>query len=148
MKRTRSHIVALAAVAAEPQKGSIMNTPSLTRRLLIALGAFVLTACGSNTTAPDGAAAGQIAFTSDRDGSSQIYLMSADGSGVTRLTNSPAFKERLVWSPDGSKIAFFNFTGTGPDAEIYTINADGSGLRNLTNNPASDDAPAWRPRGP
>src|SRR5437879_2373664 len=49
------------------------------------------------------AADGQIAFISDRDGSSQIYLMNADGSGVTRLTNSPAYKLTLVWSPDRSE---------------------------------------------
>src|SRR5438034_4174180 len=72
------------------------------------------------------AAAGQIAFISDRDGARDIYVMNADGSGVTRLTNSPAFKQSLVWSPDGAKISLFT-------AEIYTINADGSGLRNLTN---------------
>ena len=91
------------------------------------------------------AADGQIAFISDRDGSSQIYLMNADGSGVTRLTNSPAYKLTLVWSPDGSKIAFFNWFDTA--AEIYTINADGSGLRNLTNNPAADFDPVWSPDG-
>ena len=36
---------------------------------------------------PDGA---RIAFTSNRDGNSEIYVMNRDGSGVRRLTNHPA----------------------------------------------------------
>ena len=34
-------------------------------------------------------ARGQIAFTSDRDGNDEIYVMNADGYGQTRLTNNP-----------------------------------------------------------
>jgi len=68
-----------------------MNTPSVPRRLLIGLSLFLLAACGSDTTAPAGAAAGQIAFLSNHDGNtvgnSGIYLMNADGTGVTRLSN-------------------------------------------------------------
>ncbi|SVE42959.1 uncharacterized protein METZ01_LOCUS495813, partial [marine metagenome] len=35
---------------------------------------------------PDGA---KIAFTSTRDGNSEIYVMNADGTGVVNLTNQP-----------------------------------------------------------
>src|SRR5437667_9428506 len=37
-----------------------------------------------------GGASGQIAFVSDRDGDDEIYVMNADGSSPTRLTNNPA----------------------------------------------------------
>src|ERR1041384_8190465 len=33
---------------------------------------------------------GKIAFTSDRDGNREIYVMNADGTNQTRLTNNPA----------------------------------------------------------
>jgi TolB protein len=33
---------------------------------------------------------GKIAFSSDRDGNSEIYVMDADGSNPTNLTNDPA----------------------------------------------------------
>jgi hypothetical protein len=37
---------------------------------------------------PDGS---MLAFHSERDGNAKIYVMNADGSGQTRLTNNPAF---------------------------------------------------------
>ena len=52
------------------------------------------------------AAAGQIAFISDRDGNREIYVMNADGTGLVNLTNNPADDEGPVWSPDGSEILF------------------------------------------
>jgi Tol biopolymer transport system component len=40
-----------------------------------------------------------IAFVSDRDGSNEIYVMSADGSGQTRLTDRPDWDDFfLKWS--------------------------------------------------
>ena len=33
---------------------------------------------------------GRIAFSSDRDANYEIYVMNADGSGQTNLTNNPA----------------------------------------------------------
>ena len=42
---------------------------------------------------------GRIAFHSDRDGSLEIYVMNADGSTVSRLTNNPAVDVFPAWSP-------------------------------------------------
>ena len=41
----------------------------------------------------------QIAFMSDRDGNGEIYVMNADGSGQTNLTNNPAYDDEPAWSP-------------------------------------------------
>ena len=49
---------------------------------------------------------GKIAFVSDRDGNDEIYVMTATGSGVTRLTNNAAVDISPRWSPDGKKIVF------------------------------------------
>src|SRR5216117_1720966 len=67
-------------------------------------------------------AAGQIAFTSNRDGQNEIYVMNADGSGATRLTNNPAADGGPIWSPDGTKIAFIS--DRDGNVEIYVMNAD------------------------
>jgi Tol biopolymer transport system component len=39
----------------------------------------------------------KIAFVTDRDGNSEVYVMNADGSGQTILTNNPAFDGRPSW---------------------------------------------------
>ena len=48
----------------------------------------------------------RIAFTSNRDGNEEIYVMNADGSGVTRLTNNSANDGGADWSPDGTRVVF------------------------------------------
>lgn len=45
---------------------------------------------------PDGS---RIAFTSERDGNEEIYLMNADGSDPISLTNNPASDSWADWSP-------------------------------------------------
>jgi hypothetical protein len=91
---------------------------------------------------PDGS---RIAFTSERDGNDEIYVMDADGSNQQRLTNDPAEDWWSSWSPDGSRIAFVS-NRDGND-EIYVIDANGSNQQRLTDNPAEDRSPSWSPDG-
>lgn len=88
---------------------------------------------------------GQIAFTSDRAGNYEIYVMNEDGSEQTRLTDNPANDRCPALSPDGKKIAF-NPHRDG-NWEIYVMNANGSELINLTNHPEEDAYPDWSPDG-
>ena len=88
---------------------------------------------------------GKIAFASERDGNREIYVMNADGSNQTRLTNHLAVDDEPKWSPDGSKIAFHS-RRDGND-EVYVMNADGSSQTNLTNNLDLDLDPSWSPDG-
>ena len=53
--------------------------------------------------------ASQIAFVSDRDGNTEVYVMNADGTGLVNVSQSngpdgPPIGP--VWSPDGSRVAF------------------------------------------
>ena len=61
------------------------------------------------------------------------------------LTNSPEGDYRPVWSPDGSKIAFYSWRDG--NREIYTMNANGSNQTNVTRHPADDWYPTWSPDG-
>lgn len=94
---------------------------------------------------PDGK---KIAFESNRDthdGNYEIYVMNADGSNQTRLTNNKAFDMQPTWSPDGKKIIFvlLHYAG-GPD-QIYLMNADGSNQTNLSNNQSINSFPVLSP---
>jgi len=86
-----------------------------------------------------------IAFHSNRDGNFDIYVMLADGSGHTNLTNHLAQDAEPAFSPSGSHIAFTS--NRDGNREIYVMDVDGSKLKNLTNNPAEDRYPAWSPDG-
>ena len=91
---------------------------------------------------PDGR---RIAFHSTRDGPFEVYVMNADGSGVSRLTHNDAFDDLPAWSPDGRRIAFSS--NRDGNTEIYVMNADGSAVTRLTDNDAFDGPPAWSPDG-
>ena len=116
-----------------------------TSAFVLALAILLLTlACGQQP---------RIAFHSDRDGNWDIYVMNADGSDPTRLTDNPAGDTWPSWSPDGRRIAFHS-SRDDPDPnddedvwDIYVMNADGSDLTRLTDNSAWDSYPRWSPDG-
>jgi Tol biopolymer transport system component len=95
------------------------------------------------TWSPDGK---RIAFTSNRGGNLEIYVMNADGSAPTRLTNNATSDRAPKWSPDGRGIAFE--TDRDGNWEIYVMSAtDGSGPINLTNCLDEDANATWSPDG-
>ena len=96
----------------------------------------------SHGFSPDGT---RIAFTSDRDGDYEIYLMNTDGTGTIQLTDNDHQEWTASWSPDGTRIAFTS--DRDGDYEIYLTNTDGTGTIQLTNNDSLDWAPQWSPDG-
>jgi TolB protein len=89
---------------------------------------------------PDGK---QIAFSSDRTGVRQAYVMAADGSGLRQVTYSPTGATVPSWSPDGGTIVYQSPVGELGHNDLFLIRVDGSGDRRLTNNAADDEHPAW-----
>jgi Tol biopolymer transport system component/uncharacterized RDD family membrane protein YckC len=76
----------------------------------------------------------------------EIFVMNADGSGKTNLTNNPAPDRGPAWSPDGRKIAFDRELDEVDD--IVVMNADGSDQTNLTKtSDAAEQSPTWSPDG-
>lgn len=68
-----------------------------------------------------------------------IYVMNANGSGKRNLTKSPTVDEAFpVLPPDGSKIAFVQWTYSGEEgerAQLYIMDADGSNKKSLSSEP-------------
>lgn len=91
----------------------------------------------------------RIVFLSGRDGNGEIYVMNADGSVQTRLTNHAASDAAPVWSPDRRMIAFRSDRGGTPGHwQIYAMNADGTNVRQVTFGAGYYNAdPAWSPDG-
>jgi len=84
----------------------------------------------SVTDRPASAGDERILYVVFAGGSSDIFVMNADGSGVTRLTTNPAYDNYPAWSPDGTRIVFQS-QRDGND-QIYVMGADGSGATRLT----------------
>ncbi len=61
----------------------------------------------------------QIAFTSNTDGNSEIYIMNSDGTGLLRVTRNPAEDTAPQFSKDGTKIIFSS--NRGGKYAIYEI---------------------------
>ena len=128
----------------------VINADGTGRNLI-----FESPTAASPAWSPDGT---RIAFSSGHEGDSEIYVMNADGSDVTRLTFDPRGDGDPSWSPDGGRLVFSSFCRSGsgacyhgePYAELTVINADGSGLVRITNHPMIDIfdvEPAWSPDG-
>ena len=87
---------------------------------------------------PDGK---KVVFTSYRGGNADIYLMNANGGGVTQVTNSSGEDEAASWSPNGQQLIFAS--NRDGNYEIYLMNADGSGQARLTEQPSQERWVLW-----
>ncbi len=91
---------------------------------------------------PNGA---KVAFIGTGNG---IYIVNANGTGLSRLPNTPTSVNDLAWSPDGSKIAYTS------GADVFVMGIDGSNQTNLTQlrpkiqlEQALSRFPRWSPDG-
>ena len=75
--------------------------------------------------------------------SREVFVINADGSGLTNLTSNSAKDSLPDWSPDGKKIAFNSDRDC--DYDIYTMDADGSDVVQATNSPRYECCPDWQP---
>ncbi|MFN2589826.1 MAG: hypothetical protein ABR518_03545 [Actinomycetota bacterium] len=124
-------------------------------------GLFVVNVDGSGRTAITGGNAGPAPEWSDRspvwspDGTKiafirapqspegdeyapDVYVMNADGSGVTRITHDGRFEDRPEWSVDGRHLLISDF-----DGRLYSVALDRSDMTLLGE--TGGCCPAWRP---
>ena len=82
----------------------------------------------------------------NRDGDNELYVMNADGTGVTQLTTNEAEGDHAGWSPDGRRIVFSS-ARDGGQLHIFVMDPDGTGVTQLTSGDFTDDDPTWSPDG-
>jgi RNA polymerase sigma factor (sigma-70 family) len=82
----------------------------------------------------------------------EIHVINADGSGAKRLTELGGTNEKVLWSPDGLKLAFQHQERDKEGFAIYVMDADGSHLKKIhdrqVKQPGIANAVdmAWKPR--
>lgn len=91
---------------------------------------------------PDGTL---VAFTSDRSGNFDVWVLAIAGGAPVQLTSHPGFDGDPAWSPDGNRIAFTSDRGGNQD--IWVVSASGGEATALTTNPARDFDATWSPDG-
>ena len=88
-----------------------------------------------------------------KGGEQNIYVINADGTGMTQLTahlssdpNGVQGTFHPCWSPDGTLIVFAHYPGprAGKSA-LYLMGADGSDMHLLADNPLIANAAEWGP---
>ena len=87
----------------------------------------------------------RIAFSSNRSGSFDLYIMDADGRNVRRLTIDSANEGEPWWTPDGTNIVFTSTRGTTTQIAITPV--EGGESRVLTTTAGGNHSPAISPNG-
>ncbi len=79
-----------------------------------------------------------------------IWVMDADGSNKTRLTNNGAANFGPFFHPSGDRVIFSSnmHDPRGRDFDLYLIGTDGTGLERVTTHPDFDGFPMFNPADP
>jgi hypothetical protein len=82
----------------------------------------------------------RIAFSSNREGSYDLYLMDADGGNLRRLTTDPGTEGEPAWTPDGTRLVYSS-TRRGGQPQLYLLRPDGRPPQALTAEPGASHSP-------
>lgn len=88
----------------------------------------------------------KLAFTSNRNGFWNIYLLDLARGDVIQITNTPDYAASPSWSPDGLWMAYETYIGESLDIYLKPVDGNQEPIQ-LTNDAGADFAPAWAPNG-
>ena len=85
----------------------------------------------------------QIAFTSRRTGTSEVYVIDPDGSHLTQITRNNSINLSPAWSPDNTRLFFTSYIQNSPDLYVIDLSTQKmtplvSGGMNITPSPSPD----------
>lgn len=102
------------------------------------------------TSGPDGSPAWSrdgnwIAFSSMRDGRSDLWIVPAGGGEPRRITDDAAVDRYPSWSPDGELLVFSS--DRSGNFDLWVVRVSNGALSQVTHDPGLDSEPAWSPDG-
>ena len=104
----------------------------------------------NNQSRPDVDSTGEWVVFGSASGLGEIWKMRSDGTEMVELLPGDTLDFGPVFSPDGSKIAFYRDANPGMvfDTDLWLMNPDGTGVVRLTNTPdVSEVEPDFSPDG-
>lgn len=131
----------LAYVSFENKKKPVVYVQELATSKRMLLADFK----GSNSApawSPDGQ---KLALALSRDGLTQIYIINADGTNLTRISNSAGIDTEPRFAPDGQALYFTSDRSGGP--QIYKISINGGEAKRITFNGTYNISPRVSPDG-
>ena len=99
-----------------------------------------ITIGGLPSVSPDGK---RIAFVSDRNGTPDLFVISANGRSEVRLTNTSEYESPAGWTADGKLVLFSVFANN--TSRLFAVRPDGKSQREIASVPGR--APMLSPDG-
>ncbi len=114
--------------------------------LLLAVVGAAAIICGGGAAAPFAMQAREalLAFSSDRNGHPDLFVLASAGGVPRALTSGQASDRSPVFAPNGQTLLFVSDRIAGNN-DIWRVRIDGSGLKQLTESRDDDGAPDWSP---
>jgi len=94
------------------------------------------------TLSPDGE---QIVAAIERDGTTNLYLLTRDGAEIRQLTDTSGINVSPAISPDGATLAFTSDRSGTP--QIYVMSLSGGAPKRITYSGDYNTTPAFSPKG-
>ncbi len=91
------------------------------------------------------AGGGSLVFAQNKDGNTDLFVLSVGQDRPFRLTNDPAVDRNPVWSPDGRFVAFTS--NRDGNWELYILDVTSGDLQRVTDNLDFDGGASWSPDG-
>jgi TolB protein len=86
----------------------------------------------------------RVAFTSNRSGQYDIWVIDANGKNPTQITNNAAPELHPSWSPDGRCLVYCRLTSNENRGELWVVDLENPGMKRFIGEGLFPD---WSPKG-
>ncbi|HEX8142148.1 MAG TPA: S9 family peptidase [Pyrinomonadaceae bacterium] len=137
MKRVRSSVIVMALLLVTAPiasvRAQVLSASAAATRESYGIDRYLnIRSAATPAISPAG---DRVAFLTNITGTSQVWMVGAQGGWPDQLTFYTDRVEFVQWSPDGTGLLFGKAVGGNENAQLYWLSADGSQIRALTNTP-------------